>query len=148
MGAVFNQLLHGIACLASEPSKQCHAAASPLTSAALPHRPDGNKWTRTAATAAFETKQPWTLHGLFIDSAHYIPGTLAGVRVFAEKPQHILHIIGSDDGNSWWYLTGDCHGPGSAADGTFVFQSKDYFAVDFRPKGGPNVIASTSRGAV
>ena len=51
----------------------------------------------------------------FLDTAHYVPGTFKGVRVFAETPHHVLQIVGSDDGVTWWYLTGDCHGPGTPA---------------------------------
>ena len=53
---------------------------------------------------------------------------LAGVRVIAEQPQHTLNMVGSDDGESWWFLTGICH------DET----GKGMFRFDFSPKGGPS----------
>lgn len=103
--------------------------------------PDGNKWSAMATpSAAFSTTTVGTAHGLFLDSAHHVPGTFKGVRVFAETPHHVLRLVGSDDGVSWWYLTGDCHGPGGEGSdefGPFKFVSKTYFAVDFSPKGGP-----------
>ena len=63
--------------------------------------PDGNAWSNTISPSAdaFSTTITPSSHGLFLDSAHYAPGTFAGVRVFAETPHHVLQIIGSDDGN-------------------------------------------------
>jgi len=106
--------------------------------------PDGNAWTTTPPTAdsaagvydIIHTTATNTWHGIFLDAAHYVPDTYAGVRVLAETPQHTLHLVGSDDGTSWWYLAGNCHGVGVGE--SFEFVSKDYFRVDFSPKGGPS----------
>jgi len=104
--------------------------------------PDGNAWTGSMPTPAFQTTTAMTFHGLFLDSAHYVPNTFAGVRILAETPQHTLHLVGSDDGTSWWYLKGNCHGTVDAT-GKFTFISRDYFRVDFSPKGGPaDLVAS------
>jgi len=101
---------------------------------------DGNKWDRLAApTAAFETTVIGTSHGLFLDKNHVSPGTFKGVRFIAETPHHILNFIGSDDGETWWYIKGDCHGPGTPADGSYKFVGKEYIGADFTPKGGPKI---------
>jgi len=105
--------------------------------------PDGNKWVALGApTAAFSETFIGSSHGLFLDSAHTVPGTFAGVRVIAEPLAHGLYLVGSDDGTSWWALRGDCHGPGTIEEGNFSFVSQEYFAVDFTPKGGPNLVAT------
>jgi len=91
--------------------------------------PDGNAWTTTAPTTAFEVTVQDTYWGLFIDNAHAASGTFAGVRVIAETPQHTLRMIGSDDGKTWWYLEGICHDVND--------NLRPMFKFDFSPKGGP-----------
>lgn len=92
--------------------------------------PDGNAWTLIAEpTAAFEYTLAFTYHGLFLDPQHYVPGTFAGMRVIAERPQHKLHMLGSDDGVSWYHLTGICH--------DVEHDDNPMFRFDFSPKGGP-----------
>ena len=106
---------------------------------------DGNVWTTGVlpTAPAFTATPVPTSHGLFLDTAHYVPGSFAGVRVLAERPHHVLHLVGSDDGVTWWHLVGDCHGPGTPGDGEYKFVSKDYFRVDFSPKGGPKDVVGS-----
>ena len=45
------------------------------------------------------------------------------MRYIAEGPPHVLTMIGSDDGTTWWTLTGKCEGEGMGTL-TFDFSSK------------------------
>lgn len=76
-------------------------------------------------------------HGAYIDSQHYIDSSsFAGMRYIAEgvgSEKHVLKMVGSDDGKTWWTLQGTCSGPGMA---TITF--------DFSPKGGPSSLVGTA----
>ena len=98
--------------------------------------PDGNSWeSASPTTAAFAATIVETGHGLFIDPEHFVPGSFAGVRVIAEVPQHTLHMVGSDDGKTWWYLQGICH--------DVTDNNKPMFRFDFSPKGGPSDLTAS-----
>jgi len=65
--------------------------------------------------------------GAWSDPGHTKEGKdHAGVRYIAESPPHVLTMVGSDDGSSWWSLKGWCDGD----DMTNIH-------FDFSPKGGP-----------
>ena len=64
--------------------------------------------------------------GVWTDPNHYTGTGFAGIRIVAEDPPHVLKLVGTDDGVSWFSLTGSCSG-----DGMRTIQ------LDFSPKGGP-----------
>ena len=69
--------------------------------------------------------------GAWSDPAHRAgPHSFAGTRFVAESPEHVLTMVGSDDGTSWWALQGSSSGSGHA---TITF--------DFSSKGGPPALA-------
>jgi len=74
--------------------------------------------------------------GAFYDPKHYVGAdSFAGLRFLAEGPNHILSLVGTDDGKSWWALTGGCIG-----------QDMDVVTFDFTPKGGPLLAGRYSIG--
>ena len=65
--------------------------------------------------------------GAWKDPHHTIEGKpFSGMRYIAEGPPHVLKVVGSDDGESWWSIDGSCSGAGM-----FTMQ------FDFSSKGGP-----------
>jgi len=69
--------------------------------------------------------------GAWLDTHHTKEGKdHAGVRYISESPPHVLTMVGSDDGATWWTLKGWCDGDG---------MTNIHF--DFSPKGGPKDIA-------
>ena len=64
--------------------------------------------------------------GVWTDPNHYTGKGFAGIRIVAEDPPHVLKLVGTDDGVSWFSLTGTCSGDGMR---TIKF--------DFSPKSGP-----------
>ena len=65
--------------------------------------------------------------GAWKDLNHYKGSdSFAGMRYVSEGPPHKLTMVGSDDGESWWSLTGFCDG----GDMTNIH-------FDFSSKGGP-----------
>lgn len=73
-------------------------------------------------------------HGAYMDPAHYKgEDSYAGMRYIAEGPPHVLTMIGSDDGATWYTLKGTCSEAGM---GTLTF--------DFSPKGGPKELVGKS----
>ena len=100
---------------------------------------DGNRWSRlTKPTEAFARRDGVDDHvGVFIDPRLHEDGTSwAGLRVIAEAPPHVLAMVGSDDGDSFWFLKGKCTG----ADMTNIH-------FDFSPKGGPTDLVAKWHGA-
>ena len=66
--------------------------------------------------------------GVWKDPNHYVgEESLAGLRFIAEQPAHILQVVGTDDGVTWWHITGTCSGEGMTN-----------INLDFSPKGGPS----------
>ena len=66
--------------------------------------------------------------GVWKDPNHYVgEESLAGLRFIAEQPAHVLQVVGTDDGVTWWHITGTCSGPGMTN-----------INLDFSPKGGPS----------
>lgn len=65
-------------------------------------------------------------HGAYADPNHYKKGSFAGMRYIAEKANHVLVLVGSNDGIYWFTIEGKCSGPGM---GTLTF--------DFSSVGGP-----------
>ena len=78
--------------------------------------------------------------GAWKDLHHYdpaSPGGFAGMRYVSEGPPHHLVMVGSDDGLTWWSVTGWCSG----ADMTSIH-------FDFSSKGGPaNAVAKWVKAA-
>ena len=66
--------------------------------------------------------------GVWKDPNHYVgEESLAGLRFIAEQPAHVLQVVGTDDGVTWWHITGTCSGEGMTN-----------INLDFSPKGGPS----------
>ena len=62
--------------------------------------------------------------GAWIDPHHYKgPDSFAGLRFISEHPMHVLNVVGSDDGLTWFTVHGGCSGP-SMQTLTFDFSSK------------------------
>ena len=92
-------------------------------------------WTLlTKPTAAFGSSDGVDDHvGVFVDSHHFQGlSSWAGLRFIAEDPAHLLNMIGSDDGTSFWSLGGFCTG---------AHMTSIHF--DFSPKGGPAKLIGT-----
>ena len=70
--------------------------------------------------------------GAWRDPKHAVEGSYAGMRYIAEGPPHILKMVGSDDGETWWSIEGSCSGPKMT---TMHF--------DFSSKGGPSDATAT-----
>jgi hypothetical protein len=71
--------------------------------------------------------------GVWRDPNHYVNDeSLAGLRFVAEFPAHVLTMIGTDDGSSWWMLKGSCSGP-----------RMTQISFDFSSKGGPPDLTGT-----
>ena len=101
--------------------------------------PDGNKWYLLPKRPGAEPQPPRATPkhddhvGAFTDPNHLGSGrSWAGFRFFAEVPAHTLNLIGSDDGESWWFLKGKCSGP-----------QMTQISIDFTPKGGPADMGAT-----
>jgi hypothetical protein len=94
---------------------------------------DGNHWTRlgvpTFSTA--DDMSEGVFGGFFTDPNHAKPGSFAGTRLISEEvgdiPGTKLTLVGSDDGFSFWSLTG-----------TWTDRASGKLTVDFSPKGGPS----------
>ena len=71
--------------------------------------------------------------GVWKDPNHYISdSSLAGLRFVSEFPPHVLNLVGTDDGKTWWALSGTCSGPAMTE-----------INIDFSPKGGPGAVTGT-----
>ena len=71
--------------------------------------------------------------GVWKDPHHYVSdSSLAGLRFISESPPHVLNVIGTDDGKTWWALKGTCSGKGMTV-----------ISIDFSPKGGPSDATGT-----
>ena len=74
--------------------------------------------------------------GAWADPGHTSPDNpLAGMRYISEV-QHKLTMVGTDDGSSWWSLTGYCTSPETGPPMTLIH-------FDFSPKGGPANLVGT-----
>ena len=101
--------------------------------------PDGNTWQLLAApTAAVKSNDGLDDHaGIFLDPKHSAVGvSWSGVRAIAEFPPHVLQMVGSDDGSSFWHLSGSCTGPA---------MTQIHF--DFSAKGGPKDLVGEWKSA-
>jgi hypothetical protein len=66
-------------------------------------------------------------HGCYTDPNHYLgSSSFAGTRFIAEGMEHDLTIVGSDNGEDWWVVRGNCTTP-----------AMDQLYFDFSSKGGP-----------
>ena len=70
--------------------------------------------------------------GVWTDPKHYRADSLAGLRVISESPSHVLNVLGTDDGTTWWSAKGACSG-----------QSMTQISLDLSPKGGPIDVKGT-----
>lgn len=79
--------------------------------------------------------------GAWKDPNHYVDdNSLAGLRFISEGPPHQLTIVGTDDGKTWWALSGSC---ANGEDGSIMTE----ITIDFSPKGGPANAKGTWAGA-
>ena len=67
-------------------------------------------------------------HGAYVDPNHYeAPDSFAGTRFIGMKEGHAMTMVGTDDGDDWWLVSGTCSG---------VLMNNLTF--DFSGKGGPS----------
>ena len=67
------------------------------------------------------------------DPNHYVSdNSLAGLRFISEGPPHTLKAVGTDDGTTWWAISGKCSGPAMTV-----------ITLDFSPKGGPKDVTAS-----
>jgi len=93
---------------------------------------DGNFWQCIDAPGSVLIPEAGAsvLGGVFTDPPHHEPGTWQGVRMITNVGD-VLTLIGTDDGSSWFCVTG-----------TYAQESGEV-VIDFSPKGGPKDIAAT-----
>ena len=78
-------------------------------------------------------------HGAYTDPNHYTgPGSWAGTRFIQEGPPHVLHMLGCDDGQTWWMIKGTCSDPEHGPPMSLI-------KFDFSPKGGPKDLTATAK---
>lgn len=91
---------------------------------------NGNKWTHMLHPTNPPPPRPGMMDdhvGVFLDPRHWTSASLfAGLRAISESPPHVLKIVGSDDGLSFWSVRGACSG-----------SEMRNITVDFSAKGGP-----------
>ena len=78
-------------------------------------------------------------HGAYTDPNHYTgPGSWAGTRFIQEGPPHVLHMLGCDDGQTWWMVKGTCSTPAQGPPMSLI-------TFDFSSKGGPKDLTATAK---
>ena len=101
---------------------------------------DGNAWTRLTDGGQSELPNGAMIAaddhvGAFLDPEHasdIASSSLSGMRFFSEDPPHVMTVVGTDDGTTWFTLTGVCTGP-----------DMQQLTLDFTAKGGPAKLEGT-----
>ena len=75
--------------------------------------------------------------GAFTDPKHSkaAGASYAGYRFIAESPPHVLNTVGSDDGETWWFVSGSCADPRMSV-----------ITLDFTPKGNTVLVGEWVAG--
>lgn len=104
-----------------------------------------NHWQRLPAPAfavVLDGAHLADVGGFYVDPNHYKDGSFAGTRMISDEagdvPGTALTLVGSDDGESFWTLSG-----------AFEDKATGAITVDFSPKGGPSNLKGTfANGAI
>ena len=104
----------------------------PIVAAHTIKFPDGNSWylletPLPAPAQPVRASRRYDDHvGAFTDPKHSkaAGASYAGWRFIAESPPHTLSVVGSDDGETWWFVSGSCADPRMSV-----------ITLDFTPKG-------------
>jgi len=103
---------------------------------------DGNAWAFASVPPFGISNQNLAsteIGGLFKDPNHFKFGSFAGTRMISDEvgdePGTDLFIVGSDDGDAFWYLEGE-----------FTNKGRGELTVNFAPKGGPSNLTGIYNG--
>ena len=115
----------------------------PIVAAHTIKFPDGNSWylletPLPAPAQPVRASRRYDDHvGAFTDPKHSkaAGASYAGYRFISESPPHVLSTVGSDDGETWWFVSGSCADPRMSV-----------ITLDFTPKGNTLLVGEWVAG--